>query len=68
VGLTWVQSPRQALTLWEILKVFKRKDWTMQNLLPWWLTWIDGKAILFIGLSIWAVRKALISGGNYDQR
>jgi len=40
----------------------------MQNLLPWWLTWIDGKAILFIGLLIWAVRKALISGGNYDQR
>lgn len=32
------------------------------NLLPWWLTWIDGRAILFAGLLIWALRKALISG------
>ena len=30
MGLTWVRFPRQALTLQEILGVFKRKDWTMK--------------------------------------
>jgi hypothetical protein len=39
-----------------------------QNLLPWWLTWIDGRAILFAGLLIWALNKALISGDKHDQR
>ena len=69
MGLTWVRFSRQALTLQEILGVFKRKDWMeMENLLPWWLTWIDGRAILFAGLLIWALRKALISGDNHDQR
>jgi hypothetical protein len=40
----------------------------MENLLPWWLTWIDGRAILFAGLLIWALNKALISGDKHDQR
>ena len=34
------------------------------NLLPWWLTWIDGRAILFAGLLIWAGNKAMNSGEN----
>jgi hypothetical protein len=40
----------------------------LDSKLPWWLTWIDGRAILFAGLLIWALRKALISGDNHDQR
>lgn len=34
------------------------------NLLPWWLTWIDGKVILLIALTVWAIFKARTSGGN----
>ena len=38
------------------------------NLLPWWLTWIDGRALLFIGLIIWAGHKAITSGEkNHDK-
>ncbi len=36
------------------------------NLLPWWLTWIDGRALLFIVLIIWAGNKAITSGGKND--
>jgi hypothetical protein len=34
----------------------------MENLLPWWLAWIDGRAILFMALLIWAGNKAITSG------